>query len=55
MNRTIKDSAVKHFHYDSHDELRTHLADFMAAYNFARRPKTLNGLRPYEYTTKIST
>jgi transposase InsO family protein len=26
MNRTIKDATVKRFHYDSHDQLRTHLA-----------------------------
>jgi len=38
-----------------HDQLRTHLADFMAAYNFVRRLKTLNGLTPYEYITKIWT
>ena len=44
MNRTIKDATVKRFHYDSHDQLRTHLGDYMAAYNFARRLKTLNGL-----------
>ena len=37
MNRTIKDATVKRFHYDSHDQLRSHLADFIAAYNFARR------------------
>ena len=48
-SRTIKDATVKRFHYDSHDQLRTHLADFLAAYNFARRLKTLNGLTPYEY------
>ena len=29
------------FHYESHDHLRQHLADFIAAYNFARRLKTL--------------
>lgn len=46
---------VKRFQYDSHDQLRTHLADFMAAYNFARRLKTLNGLTPYEYICKIWT
>ena len=46
---------VKRFHYDSHDQLRTHLADFMAAYNFARRLKTLSGLTPYEYICKIWT
>lgn len=42
MNRTIKDATVKRYHYDSHDQLRTHLADFIAAYNFARRLKTLS-------------
>ena len=48
MNRTIKDATVKRYHYDSHDQLRQHLADFVAAYNFARRLKTLKGLTPYE-------
>ena len=55
MNRTIRDATVKRFHYDSHDQLRTHLADFLAAYNFARRLKTLSGLTPYEYICKIWT
>lgn len=50
-NRTIKDATVKRFHYD--DQLRTHLADFMAAYNFARRLRSLGGLMPYEYICKI--
>jgi transposase InsO family protein len=49
MNRTIKEATVKRYHYDNHDQLRTHLTDFMAAYNFARRLKTLSGLTPYEY------
>lgn len=31
------------------------LADFLDAYNFARRLKTLNGLTPYEYICKIWT
>ncbi|MGR3380347.1 integrase core domain-containing protein, partial [Roseovarius indicus] len=55
MNRTIKDATVKRFHYDDHDQLRTHLTDFMAAYNFARRLKTLGGLTPYEYICKTWT
>ena len=55
MNRTIKKATVKRFHYDSHHQLRVHLADFIAAYNFARRLKTLSGLTPYEYIAKIST
>ena len=49
MNRTIKDATVKRFHYDSHDQLRQHLKDFIDAYNFGRRLKTLKGLTPYEY------
>lgn len=53
MNRTIKDPTVKRFHHDSHDHLRTHLSVFMAAYNFARRLKILDGLTPYEYICKI--
>ena len=69
MNRTIKEGEadqktirgivfplnVKRFHSDSHDQLRRHLADFLAAYNFARRLKTLNGLTPYEYICKVWT
>jgi transposase InsO family protein len=55
MNRTIKEATVKRFHYDSHAQLETHLADFIAAYNFGRRLKTLNGLTPYEYVCKIWT
>lgn len=31
MNRTIKEATVKRFRYESHDQPRTHLADFMAA------------------------
>ena len=69
MNRTIKESEadqkmirgiafplnVKRFHYDNHDQLRAHPDDFIAAYNFARRLKTLNGLTPYQYICKIWT
>ena len=35
--------------------LRAHLDDFLAAYNFARRLKTLGGLTPYEYVCKVWT
>ena len=53
MNRTINDATVKRFHCDSHDQLRTHLADFLVAHNFARRLKTLNSLTPHAYICKI--
>ena len=66
MNRTIKEGEaeqklilrinfllnVKRYHYDTHQQLRRHLADFVTAYNFARRLKTLKGLTPYEFICK---
>jgi transposase InsO family protein len=55
MNRTIKEATVKRFHDESHDQLRTHLSDVPADYNFAGRRKTLSGLTPYEYICKIWT
>src|SRR5271156_1837115 len=55
MNRTIKDATVKRFYYETHDQLRSHLGDFVAAYNFAKRLKTLKGLTPYEYICKLWT
>ncbi len=55
MNRTIKDAAVKRYHSESHDLLRTRLADCLATDNSARRLKTPSGLTPYEYICKIRT
>jgi transposase InsO family protein len=55
MNRTIKEATVKRYHYDSRQQLENHLHDFIQAYNFARRLKTLHGLTPYEYLCKIWT
>ena len=52
MNRTIKEATVRRFHYDSHDQLRAHLTNFIAAYNFGRRLKTLKGLSPVEFICK---
>lgn len=55
MNRTIKEATVKRFHYESHDKLRSHLSDFIDAYNSAGRLRTLNGLTPYEFICKVWT
>ena len=41
--------------YDDHNQLRTHPADFMAAYNLACWPKILGCLTPCEYIRKIWT
>lgn len=51
MNRTIKEATVRRYHYDSNQQLKT----FLAAYNYARRVKTLRGLTPYEYICKCWT
>src|SRR3954465_10562712 len=52
MNRTIKEATVQRFDYATHDQLRMHLADFVAASNFGRRLKTLTGLTPYAFICK---
>ncbi len=54
MNRTIKEATVKRFHYDTHDQLRRHLGEFIDTHNFGRRLKTLKG-PPYEAICKIWT
>ena len=53
MNWTIKEATVKRYHYGSHEQLKTHMYDFMMAYNFAQWLKTLKRLTPYEYVCKI--
>lgn len=39
------DATVKRNNDDRHGQLRGHLANFVSAYNFVRRLKTLRGLR----------
>ena len=53
MNRTLKEATVKRYYYETHDQLRGHLADFLTAYNFGRRLKTLKGISPYEYICRL--
>ena len=55
MNRTIKQATVNRYHYDDHKQFENHLQNFMNAYNFARRLKSLKGLTPYEFICKIWT
>src|SRR5215469_12813125 len=53
MNRTLKEAIVKRYYYETHGQLRSHLSDFVTAYNFGRRLKTLKDLSPYEYICGI--
>lgn len=52
MNRTLKEATVRRYYYGSHEQLRSHLAAFVDAYNFGKRLKTLKGLTPFEYIVK---
>jgi hypothetical protein len=56
MNRTVKAAVVKTcFYYDTNDELHSHLTNFVVAYNFAKRLKTLKGITPCEFTCNVWT
>lgn len=55
MNRTITEATAKRFHYETCEQLRLQLADFMATDNFASRLKPLGGFTPYEHIVKIRT
>ena len=46
---------VKRYHYDSHAQRTAHLHDFIDAYNYGLRLKTLKGLTPFEHICKIWT
>ena len=56
--RDFLSGAYKRFYYETHDQLRSHLSDFVTAYNFAKplkTLKTLKGLTPYEDICKLWT
>jgi len=52
MNRTIKDYTVKKYYYDTKKQLAEHLHDFLMAYNFSKKLKSLHFLTPYEKIIK---
>ena len=49
FNRTLKDGTVKTYHYDSVKQLEKHLQEFILAYNFAKRLKSLKFKNPFEF------
>ena len=46
MNQSLKEAPVRWYYYESHDQLRLHLAIFVSAYNYGRRLKTRRALTP---------
>ncbi len=48
MIRTLKEATVRSYHYETYRQLRRHIADYLAAYNFAKHLKALRWKTPYE-------
>ena len=48
MVRALKEATVRAYHYETYRQLRRHLADYLAAYNFAKPLKALRWKTPYE-------
>ena len=55
MNRTLKEATVSRYLYEILGQLKRHLANYLLAYNFAKRLKMLRGLTPLQYVCKIWT
>jgi transposase InsO family protein len=49
FNKTIKDATVKMYHYDSFIQLEKHLQEFIFAYNFVKRLKSLKFKTPFDF------
>lgn len=52
MKRTINEATVKRYHYGHREQLKQHLDDFIHAYNYDRRLKTLNELTTDKFICK---
>lgn len=48
MIRTLKEATTRAFHYEHVNELRCHVADYLAAYNFAKQLRALKWQTPME-------
>ncbi len=53
MNSILKEATVRRYRYETHRQRREQLEAFLAAYNFAKRLKTLRGLTPHEHVCKV--
>ena len=51
----IFQTGSKRYNYSDHQQLTDHLDLFVAAYNYARRLKTLKGMTPHEYICRVWT
>jgi transposase-like protein len=49
FNKTIKDATIKIYHYDNFEQIKNHLEEFILAYNFAKKLKSLKFKTPLEF------
>ncbi len=48
MVRTLKEATVRTYCYEAFAQLRQHIQDYLAAYNFAKQLKALRWKTPHE-------
>ena len=48
MNRTVKDAAIKAFHYPDLDSPKAHVLAFVSAYKFAKHLKAIRRKTPFK-------
>jgi transposase-like protein len=49
MNRSIKDATIRIYYYKTKEEVMSHINDYLQAYNFGKKLKSLQYKTPYEY------
>ena len=49
FNGILKEATTKKYHYDNFEQLEKHLQEFLLAYNFAKRLKSINYKTPMEF------
>lgn len=52
FNSTIKEATTKKYHYDNFEQLEKHLQEFLLAYNFAKKLKSLSYKTPMEFLSE---
>jgi transposase-like protein len=48
FNGTIKEATTKKYYYDSPEQFKKHLQDYLLVYNYAKKLKALKFMTPYE-------
>lgn len=52
FNGSLKEATTKKYHYDGFEHLEKHLQEFLLAYNFAKKLKSINYKTPMEFLSE---